>query len=523
MNKAIRIAQLSAKGSFTLFLGHAVSRVVSALGTILLVRLLTPPEYGLVTIALIAPVLISLFRDWGLSSSMIKYLAQYRSEGKTKEIKNILTSGLLFESTLGILLAIISYLLAGFLTTNVFHRPEIRSPIEITSLIILAGSLITLSQSTFIGFERMEFLSLTMICQNSIRAFLAPLLVFLGYGVFGAVLGTTVAFIVAGAIGIIIFYLVFYNKTCTTDNPRFNFGGTLRNMLRYGLPLSVPFILLGLLPQFYNFMIAIYCSDSIIGNYQASVSFTMLIAFFTIPIETALFPTFSKLNSKREMKTLKTVFQSSVKYASLLTIPVTAAVIVLSKPLVFTLFGEQYEFAPLFLSLYAVTYLYIGVGNLSLVNFLNGQGKTKVTMQLSLINLATALPLSFILIPKYGILGLIFTMLFSAIPSLTFGLWWIKKHFDVTVDLTSSARIYMASALSAVITYFILSQLAFEYWIELLIGGSFFFTAYFITAPFIGAVNLSDIANLRQMLSDLGPFTPLFNILFNIIERIIVR
>jgi len=230
-------------------------------------------------------------------------------------------------------------------------------------------------------------------------------------------------------------------------------------MFRYGLPLSISTILAGFLLQFFNFMIAIYCTDFMIGNYAAALRFIVLIHFFTTPISTVLFPAFSKLNPEKEMKTLRTVFQASVKYASLLTIPATAAIMVLSKPLVFTLFGEVWTETPLFLTLYSISFLYTALGSLSLGNLLNGQGKTMVTMKLTLITLATGIPLSFLLIPRFGIIGLIITMLVYGLPTLATGLWWIRKHFGVTVDWKSSIKILAAAATSAIVTQLILSQL----------------------------------------------------------------
>jgi len=206
------MAKLSARGGLKLFLGVSISSIVSAVGVILLMRLLTPSEYGLVTIAMISPALIALFRDWGVNSAMIKYVAQYRSENRISRVRNVMASGLLFELVVGVSLSLGSFLLAGFLAANVFHRAEAKILIEIASLTILAGSFLTASQSTFIGFERMEFNGLTMICQSCLKCFLAPFLVFIGYSSLGAVLGQTVALIIAGIVGIVIFYLIFFKK-----------------------------------------------------------------------------------------------------------------------------------------------------------------------------------------------------------------------------------------------------------------------------------------------------------------------
>ena len=73
------------------------------------------------------------------------------------------------------------------------------------------------------------------------------------------------------------------------------------------------------------------------------------------------------------------VFQFSVKYASLLIVPVAFAIIVLSQPSVVAIFGEKYSYTPLYLALYVVTFIYTAFGNLSVENIIKSQGKTDLS------------------------------------------------------------------------------------------------------------------------------------------------
>jgi len=520
MDKIITQAKISARGGLHLFLGVSLSSVISAVGTIILARLLTPSQYGLFTVAFMPPTLIGLFRDWGINFSVIRYLAQYKSNNNITAAKRVLISGLLCESVLGILLSVACFSLSSFLALNVFNRPEVQPLIGITSITILAGALFTFAQSTFTGFEKMELSSLTMIIQSGFKSFLAPILVLLGYGTLGAVLGYTTAFVISSLLGILTIYVLFHKNLRQEGDYSNNLASTFKTMLKYGLPLYISTLLGGLLAQFYNFMIAIYCTDFLIGNYQVAINFSVLINFFTTPITTVLFPVFSKLDPEKEMKTLRTIFQSSIKYACLVTIPATAAIMVLSTPLTLTLFGEKYTYAPFFVTLYAISYLYAALGNLSLGNFLNGQGKTIVTMKLSLITLATGIPLGFLLIPMFQIIGLIIAILISGFPSLVAGLWWVKEHYDVTVDFGSSTKIIVASATAAIVTLLILSQIPTLDWKSLVIGGTIFLVTYLVTLPLTRAVTADDIKNLRHMLNELGPFSYLFNLLLNLIEKL---
>jgi len=514
------MAKLSAKGGLHLFLGISLSNIILAVGTIVVVRLLDPAEYGLYTIALIPSLLITLFRDWGMNPAIIKYLAQYKSESKTTGIKKVLISGIVFESVMGMLLFLIPFFLANFLAIEVFRRPEIELLIRISSISIFAGAILTVAQSTFIGFERMEIYSLTVICQSTFKSFLTIFLVSAGYGPLGAAIGYTTAFIIAGMLGITIVYVVFYKNLDEKNLHKSSLATTFKTMLTFGLPLSISTILHGVFIQFLNFMMAIYCTDLMIGNYQAAVKFTVLITFFTTPIITVLFPAFSKLNAENEAETLRTVFHFSVKYASFFTVPVTIAIMVLSKPLILTLFGEEYTHAPLFLTLYAVIYLFTALGNLTMRNFLKGQGKTMITMKLTFMTMAFGFPTGFLLIPTFGILGLIATTLVHGLPALATGLWWSRKHFGVAVNWLSSIKILTASATTGVITHLILSLLDFPDWISLIIGVATFLMIYLITTPLIGAVDTNDINNLRQMLSGFGPASRLFNLLLVFMEKL---
>jgi len=529
LDKATGMAKSSARGGFKLFIGVSVSSIVTAVGLILVLRLLAnPDDYGIIATALIFPSLIGLFKDWGTNSAMIKYLAQYRSENKAHSVKNVMVTGLLFELVTGVLLTLLCFLLADFLATSVFQLPEAKVLIEVASLTILADSFLKVSQSTFIGLERLEFHSLTLILNAGIRCFLAPLLVFLGYSVLGAIQGQIVAQLTAGIIGIIIFYVAFFRNPKKKSLHKLDITGTLKTLLRYGLPLSVSGIIGGFLPQFYNtlltqsFTIANSTNyTTALGNFQAAVNFTVIITFFTVPIATVLFPAFSKLKAEEEKKTLRVVFQSSVKYGALLTLPVTLMIMVLSEPLVFAIVGTEYTEAPFFLTLYSIIYLYAGLGNLSLGNFLNGQGKTQITMKLALLTLGLGLLLGWILIPQFGVVGLIVANSIAGFPSLFTGLWWIRKHFGATIDLVSSAKIFLASGIAAVVTSLLLSQLNYNYWIELITGGISFLVVYLVIAPLIRAVDKKDVRHLREMLSGLGPFSYVFNIPLKIMEKLL--
>jgi len=68
-----RVSAKVASGGFALFGGRLAYNAVSAVGSIVIARLLGPANYGVVSIALIYPLMFSGLADLGLSTAIMRY------------------------------------------------------------------------------------------------------------------------------------------------------------------------------------------------------------------------------------------------------------------------------------------------------------------------------------------------------------------------------------------------------------------------------------------------------------------
>jgi O-antigen/teichoic acid export membrane protein len=521
MSKAADMAKVSAKGSFHLLWGLVISTVISSVATIFIAKFLGSDLYGLYGIVLILPNLIVIFRDWGMNSAMVKCTAQSRAEDRATEVRSILVTGIIFEIALGIALSLVSFALAGFVATTFYHRPEITSLIQIASASILAGGLISAATAAFTGLEKMELNSIMLICQTTIKSALIITLVILGLSTSGAVLGYTIAMLIAGVIGIMLLWTQYRNLPKPTS-AKLEIKAYITSMLTYGTPLSFSAIIAGFQGQFYAFLLPIFylTDNTAYGNYSIATTFVILISFFATPITTMLFPAFSKLNPQKDKEAMISVFQFSVKYASLFVIPVAMLVMSLAEPAISTLFQKAYPTAPLFLALLALSYVFVAFGSLSVGNLFNSQGKTRLNLYLTVLAAAIGFPMGYLLILRFGVLGLIITSLVAGLPGTVISLYWIRKHFGLTVDWLSSARILVSSAVAAASTYLIVSALSFSSPIRLIIGVVLFVAVYVAAALLTRTINKSDVANMRSMISGLGAIGKILNRILNILEKI---
>jgi O-antigen/teichoic acid export membrane protein len=493
-----------------------VSTLISALGTMIVARMLVPENYGSITVAMVPINIAMLFRDMGVNSALTKYISQYRYEEKGLKLSILLKTGLGLNLGIGLILTVLIFSISGFLSRVVFQDPGLQVLIQVASLDLMGQNLLTSSKAVFAGYERMELHSMLTIIYSVLRTILAPLLVFMNYGAFGAVTGHTIPLLLSGMIGVVLVFLYFMGSSKSTTN---QLRGAANTIMSYGFPLFFSGILGGSLTHLYNFLMALYADKGMIGNYSAATNFGVLVSFFTMPIATTLFPLFSKLDY-REGGTLRTVYQLSVKYVAIITLPIVAGMISLSDQIIKIVYPSGYQFASYFLTLYALNFLFIGLGSLGLGNLLNSQGKTNINFRGTLINVFLGIPLGVLLIPRYGVTGLLISQLLTK-AGLIYNLWWTWKNFGFSIDWISSIKIFLSAGSATATVILILTNLELSYIVEFLVGGSILVAIYSIGIVILGVVDEGDISNLRKIVLGLGPLTPLFELLLNFLESLI--
>ncbi|HUK84322.1 MAG TPA: oligosaccharide flippase family protein [Candidatus Acidoferrum sp.] len=544
MDNALQIGKSSATDSFNLLIGVALSTIIMAVGTLFIAGLLPASDVGLYGMAIIPATLISYFRDWGVNSALTQYIASLKASGNQSEIHDIVYSGIIFEMISGSILSVICFAIAEPLAYLLSPKDigSLTLYISIVSISIFAGALINAATGIFVGFQKMKLNSITMIIQAVIKTALGPALIVLGFGVLGALYAYIVSFVAGGAIAIGLVYFIVFRPLRVHKVGKINIKKTLKPMLAYGLPLTISSISLGVLAQIFAFTMASYAGSEMIGNYYVSTYFATIITFITIPVTTALFPTFSKMNPQKDPELVKTVFASSVKYTTLLLIPITFLLITLSTPLINTLFpkvgllagmfvvnaASKYPNAPLFLSLSILVNLFALAGNASMSSFLNGVGKTQQVMKQNLLCLAVGLPIAYLMVaffysiggPLYAVIGGLIGLLISNVPNTAWGLYWIWKNYKIKADFNNSAKILGSSIIATAVSCLFLTFLSLPYFAILIVGFLVFSLVYVVTAPFIGAINYVDIENLKTMTATLPLVSKILGLPLLLMQRI---
>src|SRR5438552_3984499 len=107
------------KNSLYNAIGYGVSVLVTLVFTPLLLHSMGPPDFGLWMLSISFLGLLGVF-DFGLSTAVAKYIAQYHEQADVYGVSATATMGLLIYLTIGLLLTVPAYVLAP-LAASLFH------------------------------------------------------------------------------------------------------------------------------------------------------------------------------------------------------------------------------------------------------------------------------------------------------------------------------------------------------------------------------------------------------------------
>lgn len=491
-NEIMQIAEHSAHGGYYLFVGNTLSTGILAISSIIIARLLGPADYGLYSLSLVVPSILIGLIDFGIPSAITRFSAKFRAEDKNPEARNIIRAGLMLEVTVGLIASAFCFLFSDLLATYIINRPEAGFYVKVVSFLILFQTLFNAINSALIGLDRMKNNALIMTIRAFVKILLSPLLILLGFGIFGALLSHISCYAVAVAVGIASLSLMFPRNY----NDNRSHSKTLKVMLRYGAPLYMSALLGLFMLQYQTIILAFFASNIEVGNYQVATLFTTAMALITYPF-IALFPAFSKLSTQNGQ--LGQFFKRSVKYTALLLVPASVAIAVLSRDLVYVFFGSEYSLASIFLAFYILLGLYAGLGSGVFQYLFSGIGRTDVILKANLINIVVFIPLAPLSIQLYGVIGLIMSLFIYNFCSLLYLLLTAIRKINVDMDASSSAKIYLASIISALLLFAFLQYSQFSSLLNLILGSIIFCVAYLTLLPLIGIISFTDIEIFRQV------------------------
>ena len=477
---------------YDLFLGNTTYTLLLALTAVIVGRILGPDGYGLYTIALIIPPFLFNAIRLGLDTAATRYAARLISEGRDREANLFVYAMVLVEVGLAVAFTAVFLLLSGVLASRVLNRPDIGATIlPIAILSVVGQAAYTVTASGLFGLGRYGSAALFQALQGLTKLVVSVVLILAGFGVAGAVAGYTASFFVSGLLGLILVMAI-----SGAAIPK-GLKADLTTGVHYGWPVYLSVLASGFVAPAINTLLALTVSNSQIGGYSTAGTFNSLIALFTYPIATVLFPLFSR--KVDEPVSLAKTYRTSVWFTGLLVVPVASFVIAFSVPLMVTFYGRAYSFGAEFLAVFASINLLAGLGSLSWSALLNGIGRTRDALVSTAIGSAVSVISAILLIRGVGTVGAIAGQAVGTAVMLFLGVWMVRRSLRVGLALSAPWKIYLSAGLTGLVTYPI-SWLVEQPEASLVLGAAVFVVVFIPLLAVFRTVSPEAMDSLRSYL-----------------------
>ena len=418
----------------------AVERVVSQLVIfiigIVVARLVTPSEYGILGILMVFINVSSVFVDSGLGNSLIYY-----NELKERDLRTTFSLNIFISIFLMLLIYLFSSLIENF-----YQLENLALYLQIISFTILFNAFVVVPTAILKVKLNFKSLAISNICSSVISGILAIVMAYKGYGIWALIVQVMVRSFLQASLLVVsckwIPRLVFYKESCV-------------RLYRYGMNLITASCLTKITEEGISFFLGKVFSPYNLGIYTRATQFSVLPSTsIGNVIISVLFPTLSLV--KNDGDKFKQIYNAIIRIMSALSMPVFILLAVIAEPFVRIVLTEKWMAVVPFLQIFCIGRVLFPVSNVT-EQALNAVGKSDLFLKQQIWKMA---------IKALLILPALFINIYAV--AIADALSSMAAYFITTIVASKVLSIRMFEQLRGIISYllFALAAGAISYYLE---------------------------------------------------------
>ena len=352
---------------------------------IILARLLTPHDYGLVGVVAIFITISQAFVKAGFGQAFIR-----KADADDRDASTV------FYINLSISLAIYAILfLAAPLIARYFHQEQLVSIVRVLGLVIIVNAFNVIQIAIIRKNLLFKKKAIVAIVSGLLSGIAGIICAYNGMGVWSLV--------VQQILSKLIYCILLYIKSPWYPTLTFS-RSSARSMFSYGSWLLLSEVLTTIMNNFYRFVIGHRYPAHELGLYDRAKQFQAIIAdTFTGVFGMVAFPTLAKVqNDKQQMFTMT---RNYVRYSSLIVFPLLCCLLVVAAPLISILITDKWLPSVPYLQVFCIIGMAVPA-NFFLSPLLQAAGMTRMNF-VSTVLTAILRILNFVVTFRYGITALL--------------------------------------------------------------------------------------------------------------------
>lgn len=434
-------------------------QIVSFVISILLTRLLSPEEYGIMGMAMVVVSFAHIFLDLGFNRAIVQQ----------QDVSPLQYSTVFYlNAGVALLLTALCFFLAGPLAVF-YNQPLIKPVFKVVSFSFLLNGL-NLVPSAML-YKRMQFKV------NSIQSLVSAVLSG-GLGVYMAYAGFGVWSLVAQSMTASALLLLM-NVAYVRWYPRLAFSiQSIRQMWKYGSRLFASGVLDMLYTRMDTFIIGKLFSPFVLGYYARAQGMDNMVRQFSAgSFVGALFPQITKHQHDRQF--LKQLYVKYLHIIMFVSVGMSGVLMLIAKDLFALLFTARWNYSAELFQIMAVTGFAWPVSSL-MCGIISGVGNSKAFLRLEILKKTMLLPV-YVFGFLFGLKGFLYWMLCAMFCGVALNGWYASK--EIAVSLWQQCRLMLAylmvGFLAFLVAYISASQLQHLHLVLRMIAvGSVFGAAY---------------------------------------------
>ena len=356
--------QKVAKGVFWKLLENGGAQGIQFVIAILLARMLTPAEYGVVGIIMIFITIANVFVQSGFGTALVQ---------KKQADEMDFSSVCYFEIVLAVGMYGILYLAAPIIASY-YEIGELRAIVRVLAVVLFPGAVISV-QTAYVS-RKMEFrgLFLSTLVASVVSGAVSIWMAYKGYGVW-AMVGQQVMYY--GALMMALFLTVSWKPARLYSMER------VREMFGFGWKLLCASLLDTVFNNLYGLFIGKIYNEELLGSYNRGEQFPKLIATdLGMAIQAVLLPAFS--SRQEDVVRVRQMVRQAIRLSSFVTLPMLLGMFAVADTMVEVLLGEKWLICVPFLRIMCISYCFwpIHITNLQAIN---AMGRSDIFLRLELV------------------------------------------------------------------------------------------------------------------------------------------
>lgn len=419
---------------------------VSFLVSIVLARLLSPDDYGLIGIIAIFTAVCQALINGGFTTALIRKKDATNDDYNTAFIVNLGVSLLLYA---------VIYLCSPFIA-DFFHREELVALTQVSSLGMIIGALGLVQQTRLT--KRIDFKTQTKI---TIIASVASGIV----GVVMALMGFGVWSLVAQSLtsqGLRTILLWVANKWV----PQLRFSSdSFHDLFGFGWKMMVSSLIDTVWKELYQVVVGKFYSSATLGQYTRAKGFSQLFSSnLTNVIQRVTYPVLSDIQDDKERMVV--AYRKMIKITMFVTAISMFFLGAIAEPLLYCLIGPKWLEAAVYLPLICISGSTYPLHAMNL-NMLQIQGRSDLFLVLEILKKIIALCPLFIG-AFVGVLPMLYTNILTSIIAYFLNSYYSGKFLGYSswMQIKDIAPSYVIATLVALSVFF-LKYLPLSYWMVL--------------------------------------------------------